>query len=101
VLVADFAIVVAVAIVQTCLAQLLSTVAARDTSSRRAEMATKLSAVWSIAISAFGTFRTWCDVRLESVMRTKADVRRPLQIYRFTPWLAGSSALGLSVFCRL
>ena len=32
-----------------------------------------------------GTFRTWRDVRLESVMRTKADVRRPLQIHGFTP----------------
>jgi hypothetical protein len=27
----------------------------------------------------------WRDVRLESVMGTKADVRRPLQIYGFTP----------------
>src|SRR5258707_6192850 len=34
--------------------------------------------------TASGTFRTWRDVRLESVMRTKADVRRPLQIYGFT-----------------
>src|SRR6266550_2963008 len=30
-----------------------------------------------------GTKRTWRDVRLESVMRSKADVRRPL-------WLRGS-----------
>jgi hypothetical protein len=68
VLVADFAIVVAVAIVQTCLAQLLSTVAARDTSSRRAEMATKLSAVWSIAISAFGTKPTCrCSRRMSAI----------------------------------
>src|SRR5437868_13966781 len=30
-----------------------------------------------------GTKRTWRDVRLESVMRSKADVRRPL-------WVTGS-----------
>ena len=30
--------------------------------------------------STHGTFRTWRDVRLESVVRTKTDVRRPLQI---------------------
>jgi len=35
--------------------------------------------------STHGTFRTWRDVRLESVMCTKADVRRLPQIYRFTP----------------
>jgi hypothetical protein len=34
--------------------------------------------------SAFGTFRTWRDVRLESVMRTKADVRQRLW-FGFTP----------------
>jgi len=37
-------------------------------------------------MSPVGTFRTWREVRLESVMRTKADVRRPLQIYGFTPY---------------
>jgi hypothetical protein len=30
--------------------------------------------------SGNGTFRTWRDVRLESGMRTKADVHRPLGI---------------------
>ena len=44
--------------------------------------------------SAYGTFRTWRDVRLESVMRTKADVRRPLQIYGFTPQQTFSEACG-------
>jgi len=28
--------------------------------------------------NSIGTKRTWRDVRLESAMRTKADVRRPL-----------------------
>jgi len=32
-----------------------------------------------------GTFRTSRDVRLESVMRTKADVRQRLRIYKLTP----------------
>jgi hypothetical protein len=32
-----------------------------------------------------GTFRTSRDVRLESGMRTKADVRQRLRIYGFTP----------------
>jgi hypothetical protein len=32
-----------------------------------------------------GTFRTSSDVRLESGMRTKADLRRPLLICGFTP----------------
>src|SRR5258707_9876045 len=44
--------------------------------------------------SANGTFRTWRDVRLESVMRTKADVRRPLQVYGFTPQQTFSEACG-------
>src|SRR6266404_2990985 len=35
------------------------------------------------ATSVVGTNRTWPDVRLESVMRSKADVRRPL-------WVTGS-----------
>jgi hypothetical protein len=34
--------------------------------------------------AAIGTFRTWRDVRLESVMRSKADVCRHLRIYEFT-----------------
>jgi hypothetical protein len=34
---------------------------------------------------AIGTFRTWRDVRPESAMHTKADIRRLLQIYEFTP----------------
>jgi hypothetical protein len=38
--------------------------------------------------SVHGTFRKWRNVRLESGMRTKADVRRPLWIYGFTPWLS-------------
>ena len=32
-----------------------------------------------------GTFRTSRDVRLESVMRTKADIRQRPWIYEFTP----------------
>jgi hypothetical protein len=32
-----------------------------------------------------GTFRTWVHVRLESVVRTKADVCRPLQVHKITP----------------
>jgi len=44
--------------------------------------------------SVVGTFRTWRDVRLESAMRTKADVRRPLQIYGFTPQQTFSEACG-------
>src|SRR5258708_399933 len=44
------------------------------------------------ALSPIGTFRTWRDVRLESAMRTKADVRRPLQIYGFTPQQTFSEA---------
>jgi hypothetical protein len=43
------------------------------------------SADLQLGMSLSGTFRTWRDVRLESVMRTKADVRRPLQVYGFTP----------------
>src|SRR5437868_11749064 len=35
--------------------------------------------------SGRGTFRTWLDVRLESVVRTEADLRRPIQVYGFTP----------------
>jgi hypothetical protein len=35
--------------------------------------------------SAVGTFRTWGHVGLESVIGTKADVRRPLRVYEFTP----------------
>jgi len=31
-----------------------------------------------VATSEFGTFQIWRDARLESVMRNKADVRRPL-----------------------
>lgn len=31
--------------------------------------------------SAYGTSRTWDHVQLEFVMRTKADVRRPLQLW--------------------
>jgi hypothetical protein len=34
---------------------------------------------------AIGTFPTSRDARLESVMRTKADVRRSLWIYGLTP----------------
>jgi hypothetical protein len=36
-------------------------------------------------MSVPGTFRTWRDVRLESVMRTKADVRQRLRIHEFAP----------------
>jgi hypothetical protein len=36
--------------------------------------------------STHGTFRTWRNVRSESVMRTKADVRQRLWFHRFTPW---------------
>src|ERR1700694_2572063 len=36
--------------------------------------------------SGCGTFRTSRDVRLESGMRTKGDIRRRLWIYKFTPW---------------
>jgi hypothetical protein len=32
-----------------------------------------------------GTFRTWRDVRLESGMRSKADVRAPIRIHGCTP----------------
>jgi hypothetical protein len=35
-------------------------------------------------MSLFGTFRKCRNVRFESGMRTKADVRRPLRIYGFT-----------------
>src|SRR5271170_7281361 len=35
------------------------------------------------APSIHGPFRTLRNVRLESAMSTKADVRRPLQIYEF------------------
>jgi hypothetical protein len=38
-----------------------------------------------LALSPIGTFRTSRDVRLESGMRIKADVRHPLRIYAFTP----------------
>src|SRR6267142_3182138 len=38
-------------------------------------------------MSESGTFRKCRNVRLESGMRTKADLRRPLWIYGFTPWL--------------
>ena len=38
------------------------------------EAATKAAS--SFRMSDVGTFRTWRDARLESVMRTKADVRR-------------------------
>jgi hypothetical protein len=35
------------------------------------------------AMSELGTFRTWDHVRPESVIGTKADVRRTLQVYGF------------------
>jgi hypothetical protein len=35
--------------------------------------------------SRYVTFRTSRDVRLESVMHTKTDVRQRLWIYEFTP----------------
>jgi hypothetical protein len=38
----------------------------------------------SIGMTGCGTFRTWGYARLESVMRTKADVVR-FQVYEFTP----------------
>ena len=37
------------------------------------------------ATSVSGTFRTSRDVRLESGMRSKAEIRRPTQIHRLTP----------------
>jgi hypothetical protein len=42
---------------------------------------------WFAAVheSLVGTSRIWRDVRLESVMRTKADVRQRLWFYGFTP----------------
>jgi hypothetical protein len=36
-------------------------------------------------IRMLGTFRTWRDVWLRSVMRTKADVRQCHWFYEFTP----------------
>ena len=36
-------------------------------------------------MSAIGTFRIWRDVRLESVMRTKADVRQCYWFYESRP----------------
>jgi hypothetical protein len=45
--------------------------------------------------STHGTFRTSRDVRLESEMRTKADVRQPFCIYGCTPKV---SAVGLFIF---
>jgi hypothetical protein len=35
--------------------------------------------------STHGTFRTSRDVRVKSVMRNKADIRRHLKIYEFMP----------------
>jgi hypothetical protein len=36
-------------------------------------------------MSAFGTFRTMRDVRVESGMQTKADASQRLRIYGFAP----------------
>src|SRR5258706_13808703 len=42
-------------------------------------------------MSVRGTFRTWRDVRIESDMRTKADVRQRLWFYGFKPsWTTSS-----------
>ena len=47
--------------------------------------AVSLSVCLPFLMSALGTLRTSRDVRLESVMRTKADVRQRPWIYGFTP----------------
>jgi hypothetical protein len=33
-----------------------------------------MAQLWALHISAHGTFQTWRDVRVESVMRNKADI---------------------------
>ena len=45
--------------------------------------------------SAIGTLRTWGHARRQSVMRTKADVCRPLQVYGFTPRAGPMMEIGL------
>ena len=45
-------------------------------------------------MSPVGTFPTSRDVRLTSGMRTKADVRRPLRIYEFTPQVSSHRTPG-------
>jgi hypothetical protein len=68
--------------------------------------AMNVGAVIQLAICAVheslpGTKRTWRDVRLESVNRLKADVRRLLQIYGFTPfYVRGVDLLAITEHIR-
>ncbi len=46
-----------------------------------------------VCMAESGTFRTSRDVRLESVTRTRAEVRQRRRIYEFTPLMFGHPVL--------
>jgi hypothetical protein len=65
--------------------RILQSLAAVETSENRLSRDYHSRSIFDFC-NSIGTCRTWRDVQLESVIRTKAGVRQRLWFYGFTPY---------------